>query len=143
VLSRAAADTNQESQDIYRSTEAVFFLGTPHGGSDQAALGEVVRRIVSVSGFDTTDRNILALQVDSSELERIQESFLRICGRGEFQVFTFLESKGVTGINYLGLNKKACFKLFHSNGCQLTSTLGDCRLYQNFHLPLELGKRLY
>ncbi|KUJ22968.1 ankyrin [Mollisia scopiformis] len=94
--------------DIYSSTFAITFLGTPHFGSNKAGIAEVARRMASVSGFDTTDKNIRALQVDSTELELIHELFLQIydCKERPFQVITFQEAKGIAGINYLKLNEK-------------------------------------
>jgi ankyrin repeat domain-containing protein 50 len=95
--------------DIYTSTEAILFLGTPHRGSGKAEIAEVVRKIVSVSGFDTTDQNIKALQVNSTELDLIQELFMKLYDRKDrhFKVLTFQEAKGVVGISYLNLNERA------------------------------------
>ena len=111
VLCRAATDSNTALLDIYTSTEGVLFLGTPHRGSNKAGIAEVVRKIVSVSGFDTTDQNIRALQVDSTELELIHELFMKLYDRQDrhFKVFTFQEAKGVTGISYLKLNERVSF----------------------------------
>jgi hypothetical protein len=108
VIRRAAADTEPTVLDIYTSTEAVIFLGTPHRGSSKAGIAEVVRKIVSVSGFDTTDKNIRALQVNSTELELIHELFMKLYEQKErqFKVLTFQEAKGVSGISYLKLNER-------------------------------------
>ncbi|KUJ09878.1 ankyrin [Mollisia scopiformis] len=108
VIRRAAADTESTVLDIYTSTEAVIFLGTPHRGSSKAGIAEVVRKIVSVSGFDTTDKNIRALQVNSTELELIHELFMKLYEQKErqFKVLTFQEAKGVSGISYLKLNER-------------------------------------
>ena len=98
--------------DIYISTEAIFFLGTPHRGSNQADTAEIIRRIVSASGFDAPDQNIRALQVNSAELERIHGYFMKLYERQDrypFKVVTFQEGKGVAGINYLGLNKRVSY----------------------------------
>lgn len=108
VLRRAAADPEPALLDIYTSTEAVIFLGTPHRGSGKAGIAEVVRKIVSVSGFDTTDKNIRALQVNSTELELIHELFMKLYEQKDrhFKVLTFQEAKGVAGISYLKLNER-------------------------------------
>lgn len=101
--------------DIYISTAAILFLGTPHRGSDKAGIAEVVRKIVSVSGFDTTDHHLRALQINSPELERIHEQFIKLYDRRErhFKVLTFQEGKGIVGINYLKMNERAssCHRL--------------------------------
>jgi hypothetical protein len=110
VIRRAAADPGPTLLDIYTSTEAVLFLGTPHRGSSKADIAEVVRKIVSVSGFDTTDKNIRALQVNSTELELIHELFMKLYEQKDrqFKVLTFQEAKGVVGISYLKLNERVC-----------------------------------
>lgn len=109
MLRRAAADVEPTLLDIYTSTEAILFLGTPHRGSGKAEIAEIVRKIVSVSGFDTTDQNIRALQVNSTELELIHELFMNIYDLKDrrFKVLTFQEARGVAGISYLKLNERA------------------------------------
>lgn len=114
VLCRAASsDKDPMLLDIYTSTEAIFFLGTPHRGSNQAETAENIRRIVSASGFDAPDQNLKALQVNSAELERIHEYFMKLYeqqDRYPFKVITFREGKGFVGINNLSLNKRvSCF----------------------------------
>ncbi|KAH6712777.1 hypothetical protein BKA61DRAFT_483921, partial [Leptodontidium sp. MPI-SDFR-AT-0119] len=76
ALCRAADDP--ALTDIYKSTRAIFFLGTPHRGSGKASIGEIARRIASASGLDTSDQNLRALKVNSIELEMIHESFVRL-----------------------------------------------------------------
>lgn len=91
----------------------MFFLGTPHRGSSQADTAEIIRRIVSASGFDAQDQNIKALQVNSAELERIHVSFMKLYEQQDqyaFKVVTFQEGKGVTGVNYLGFNKRVSYR---------------------------------
>jgi ankyrin repeat domain-containing protein 50 len=111
VLCRAAREAEPSFFDIYISTEAIFFLGTPHRGSDKARIAEVVRKIVSVSGFDTTDNNLKALKVNSAELEMIHEHFMNLYEQKDrhFKILTFQEAKGVIGINYLKLNERVSF----------------------------------
>ncbi|KAG9244623.1 hypothetical protein BJ878DRAFT_550029 [Calycina marina] len=108
VIRRAAADTDPTIFDIYTSLEIVTFLGTPHRGSSKAGIAETVRKIVSVSGFDTTDKNIRALQVNSTELELIHELFMKLYEQKDrqFKVLTFQEAKGISGISYLKLNER-------------------------------------
>ena len=111
VLCRAAREAEPSFSDIYISTEAIIFLGTPHRGSDKARIAEVVRKIVSVSGFDTADNNLRALQVNSTELEMIHEHFMNLYEQKDrhFKVLTFQEARGVTAINYLKLNDRVSF----------------------------------
>lgn len=107
VLRRAASETDLLLRGIYTSTDAIIFLGTPHRGSRKAEVAEVVRKIVSVSGFDTADQNTRALHVNSSELESIHEFFMKLFDLKDcrLKVLTFQEAKGVVGISYLKLNE--------------------------------------
>lgn len=106
-----AADSDRDPLllDIYTSLDAILFLGTPHRGSNKAGVGEVVRKIVSVSGFDASDQNIRSLQINNAELENIHENFMKLYERQDrhaFRVFTFREDRGPIGISYLKLNEK-------------------------------------
>jgi hypothetical protein len=109
----------------------VLFLGTPHRGSSKAETGEMLRRIASASGFSTSDRNLQALHIDSSELEGIHERFMKLRKQNQwhFEVRTFQEAKGMTSLNFLGLGEKvsqsSCRVVFTI--CLLTD-LGICRL---------------
>ena len=90
--------------DIYQSTNAVVFLGTPHRGSPIATVGNTIARIVHAAGFDTEDKNIRALRFESPELERCQEEFSSLWRSGRFAVKTFQEELGMAGVQ--GLNEK-------------------------------------
>ncbi|PTB78818.1 hypothetical protein M440DRAFT_1420863 [Trichoderma longibrachiatum ATCC 18648] len=88
--------------NIVKSTAAVIFLGTPHRGSqDVAALGEVMRSVVSVLGMETSPINLHALGLKTSDLERAQEGFSRIWQKYDFQVKTFQE-----GLSFTRLGRK-------------------------------------
>ncbi|KAL5321552.1 hypothetical protein ACEPPN_009511 [Leptodophora sp. 'Broadleaf-Isolate-01'] len=104
ALCRAADDP--ALTDIYKSTRAIFFLGTPHRGSGKASIGEIARRIASASGLDTSDQNLRALKVNSIELEMIHESFVRLYEQKDrhFEVITFQETKGYSRIAVLGFS---------------------------------------
>ncbi|KAI9815250.1 MAG: hypothetical protein M1827_002730 [Pycnora praestabilis] len=108
VLCRAAVERDSSLLDIYTSTKAVLFLGTPHRGSSKADSGEMLRKISSASGFNTSDRNIRALQFDSSELEGIHERFMKLKEHDQWhlEVRTFQEAKGMTGLGYFRLGEK-------------------------------------
>ena len=109
VLCRAAAEPESPLLDIYKCTDAILFLGTPHRGSSKAETAEMLRKIVSASGFSTSKGNIRALHFDSSELEGIHERFMKLKENGlcHFEIRTFQEAKGFTGLNYFGLSEKA------------------------------------
>ncbi|CZR56660.1 uncharacterized protein PAC_06549 [Phialocephala subalpina] len=109
VLHRAYEERKEpDLLEIFTSTEAILFLGTPHKGSNMAELGETIRRIASVSGVDTTDQNIRALQINGGELRRIHEQFMKLYldDQRHFEALTFQEAKGMTGFSYLKMNQK-------------------------------------
>lgn len=86
---------------------AIFFLGTLYHSSSKASIVEVVRNIVSVLGINTTDKNIRALQVNSTELELIHKLFIKLYEQKDrrFKVLTFQEAKGIIRTSYMKLNE--------------------------------------
>jgi ankyrin repeat domain-containing protein 50 len=94
--------------DIYKCTTAILFLGTPHRGSDYAHRAKVLSRIAYAVGFDTNDRNIKSLAVNSNDLILCQENFMSLYEdkNRQFSVRTFQEAVGWTGKNFLGMSGK-------------------------------------
>ena len=107
VLRRANAEKD-EIYSIYTSTRAVFFLGTPHRGSQRAEFGETVRQIMAVAGIDTSGQLIRSLRIGSPELEICQEEFMRLYLQSGFKVRSFHEGQGMMTVALGGLNKKVC-----------------------------------
>lgn len=91
-----------------KATKAVLFFGTPHRGSSRAEAGAILQNIAHISGFDTNSKNIQALQVNSPELEVVHERFMKLyqCHPRPFEVYTFQEAQGLTGVGILGLGEK-------------------------------------
>jgi hypothetical protein len=101
-------DEEPDLADIYKSTTAILFLGTPHRGSDMAHRAKTLERIVAVAGFDTNTRNVKGLLPGSVELQDCHENFMRLYEkRGRhFRVRTFQEAKGMIGTSFLRLSRK-------------------------------------
>lgn len=80
----------------------------------------MVRKVLSVSGFDTSNQNIRALQINSYELENIHEHVMRLYKRQDrhFKVLTFQEATGIVGISYLRANER----VLEPNSSSITST---------------------
>ncbi|KAM0209156.1 hypothetical protein ACHAQD_011321 [Fusarium lateritium] len=92
MLSRSSSSTESQYQNIVESTAAVIFLGTPHRGSvDVAAIGELLRSLVSGLGITTTPVILDSLGMKNTDLERAQEDFSRLWQRYDFKVKTFQE----------------------------------------------------
>jgi len=106
MLLRSNESERERDQDVYRSTKAIFFLGTPHRGGNYADWGETARRIVSAAGFDTAHQNIRDLAVDAPMLEDNRERFFKLYSRKKFEIYTFQEGRGMMGTSIAGANKK-------------------------------------
>jgi hypothetical protein len=102
--SRQAEPYQQDLKNIYESTRAIIFMGTPHRGSAYADWGIIVRNIVRAAGFDATDRILRDLKFDAGTLDILHEEFLKMTKEEQFEVYTFKEGKGLKGIR--GLTEK-------------------------------------
>jgi hypothetical protein len=100
MLLRASRSSDKRYEDIFKSTSAVFFLGTPHAGSPHAELGEVLRRIIRAVGFDSAGQNLAALRPDSTLLEQCREEFYLLYKKGAFEVYTFQEARSLKGASF-------------------------------------------
>ncbi|QYS95087.1 NACHT domain-containing protein [Trichoderma simmonsii] len=102
MLARSSTSHEAELRSIVESTATIVFLGTPHRGSqDVAALGEVVRSVVSSLGMETTPVILDALGLKTTDLSRAQEDFSALWQKYDFQVKTFQE-----GLSLAKLGKK-------------------------------------
>ncbi|OBT84383.1 hypothetical protein VE02_06736 [Pseudogymnoascus sp. 03VT05] len=108
VLCRAAEEQDDSLLHIFKATQAAFFFGKPHRGSGYAEAGAKLQKIAHRTGFSTNDQNIQALQVGSFELEIVHERFMKLYQRNPrpFEVYTFQEAQGLTGVRLLGLGEK-------------------------------------
>jgi hypothetical protein len=105
MLSYADASNEREFLEIVEDLSAVVFLGTPHRGSEAARIGDVARRVASALGIDTSPAILDSLGLRNDDLVRNQQSFARIWDERRFNVKTFHESKGMSGVNIGILNK--------------------------------------
>ncbi|KAM7183503.1 hypothetical protein V8F33_013550 [Rhypophila sp. PSN 637] len=107
MLARSASSSDSEIHDIVKSVASVIFLGTPHRGSPElAAMGELARSLVSALRMQTTSTILDALGLRTTNLERAQESFSLLWHEYGFNVKTFQEGMGLTGINLGVLGNK-------------------------------------
>ncbi len=100
MLLRASRSSDKRYKDIFTSTSAIFFLGTPHAGSPHAELGEILRNIIRVIGFDGAGQNLATLRPDSILLEQCREEFYLLYKKGTFEVYTFQEAKALKGTSF-------------------------------------------
>jgi hypothetical protein len=102
-------DEDEDLKDIYGSTHAIIFFGTPHRGSDYASLGLTMRNIAIATGLDANDRILRDLAPDSGTLEMLRQEFSKMLGVRAFKVYTFQEARGYKGIQ--GLQGKVILNL--------------------------------
>ncbi|KAL9609891.1 MAG: hypothetical protein Q9167_005362 [Letrouitia subvulpina] len=103
-LSAEHDDRDKDLRDMYNSTFAVLFFGTPHRGSDWVGLGRFLEKAVSALGFSTEDYNLKALQANSEILLILRESFAKMLDREAFFITSFQESQSFKSIK--GLDSK-------------------------------------
>ncbi|KAA8894041.1 hypothetical protein FN846DRAFT_456297 [Sphaerosporella brunnea] len=102
--SKGAREEDSDLLDVYRSTYAIAFLGTPHRGSNAAEWGLMARNVAVAVGFDANDKILRDLRVDSGTLETLREEFNRMLQDKAFSVYTFQEARGFKG--FRGLSGK-------------------------------------
>ena len=89
-----------DRQKVYQSTKALFFLGTPHKGSDWAGWGEIVRGLASLI-FDTNPSLIRHLKVDREALMQLEKNFEPLVYHRTFWIYTFTEAKAFSPLPLL------------------------------------------
>jgi hypothetical protein len=104
MISHAEALKERRYLEIVEDISAVVFLGTPHRGSGAAPIGDIARRIASALRIDTSPKILDSLGLRNDDLERCQSSFMLIWDQRRFEVKTFQESKGLSGVNVGMLN---------------------------------------
>jgi len=108
MLSYADASKEREFLEIVEDVSAVVFMGTPHRGSEAARIGDIARQVASALGIDTSPAILNSLGLRNDDLFRNQQAFARIWDERMFEVKTFQESKGISGVNIGMLNELVC-----------------------------------
>ncbi|CZR41650.1 uncharacterized protein FPRO_11239 [Fusarium proliferatum ET1] len=107
MLALSSNSDTPTQKGVIKSTAAVMFLGTPHRGSPElSAIGEWARSMLSSLKFQTTSTILDSLGLKTTDLERAHEAFCRLWHQYDFQVKTFQESFGLTGIDLGVLGNK-------------------------------------
>lgn len=105
MLALSSEDEEPGYRNIVSSTKAVMFLGTPHRGSQMAGIGKLAERVARLALMDTNNSMLNALGLKTSDLERCQDSFMKLWRQHNFHVKTFQEGRGYTAIN-VGLSNE-------------------------------------
>jgi hypothetical protein len=99
--SKTAMADQHGLRDIYESTHAIIFFGTPHRGSSYAKMGGLARDIAVIAGFDARDTILRSLEPDAEILTILGDEFARMLLDGSFKVHSFQEGMGFTGAHFL------------------------------------------
>jgi len=99
-------EEDQDLRDIYQSTYAIIFFGTPHRGSSYAQMGVLARDIAVAAGFDARDTLIRSLKPDAEMLALLREEFSRMLYDRAFKIYSFQEGQGFKGT--YSLSRKVC-----------------------------------
>ncbi|KAM5509938.1 hypothetical protein FOXYSP1_12904 [Fusarium oxysporum f. sp. phaseoli] len=107
MLALSSTSNTPTHKRVIESTAAIIFLATPHRGSPElSAIGEWARSMLSNLKFQTTSAILDTLGLKTTDLERAHEAFCRLWHQYDFQVKTFQESFGLTGIDLGVLGNK-------------------------------------
>ena len=83
-------------RQIYESTAAIIFFGTPHGGADPRGLREnVVERIARAAGLSVNEQIVNALLPTSERLKELRDSFAPMARHKNWIIYSFQEQYDV------------------------------------------------
>ncbi len=102
LVKEALNESRKQSQtgkdDLYASTRAVIFFGTPHLGSDDAKWGLLLSSIANAA-FNTNDKILRGLKPDNEKLDNWARNFQDVLDTGKLRVCSLQESAGKTGLS--------------------------------------------
>ncbi len=87
-------------RQIYESTAAVIFFGTPHGGADPRGLLEhIAEKVVRVAGFTVNEQVVNTLLPTSERLRELRDEFTPMARQNNWIIYSFQEQYGVQLLN--------------------------------------------
>lgn len=85
-----------QQRQIYESTVAIMFFGTPHGGSDPGGLRKlIIEKLVKAAGFSANEQVVNALLLTSERLKELRDTFSPLVRHNSWMVFSFQEQYGI------------------------------------------------
>jgi hypothetical protein len=96
-------DSDPYLKDIYLSTHAIIFYGTPHRGSAYADLWGVLQAVANLAP-NTNKRLLTELSLNSPVLQKLRIGFGKIINERPIEITSFQEGKGLSG--FYGASKK-------------------------------------
>ena len=98
MLRRSCGFTSHHKHlcQIYDSTAALMFFGTPHGGADpRGFLGHIAEQVIRVAGFTVNEQIINTLLPTSERLRELRDEFGLMVRQKEWIIYSFQEQYGV------------------------------------------------
>lgn len=87
-------------RQIYESTAAILFFGTPHGGADPRGLLEhIAEKVVKVAGFTVNEQIVNTLLPTSERLRELRDEFAPMARQNNWIIYSFQEQYGVPLLN--------------------------------------------
>ena len=98
VLRRSHSFENYHNHlhQIYQSTAAIMFFGTPHGGADPRGLRELIaEQVVRAAGFTVNEQIVNTLLPTSERLRELRDEFVPMARQNNWIIYSFQEQYGV------------------------------------------------
>lgn len=87
-------------RQIYNSTAAIMFFGTPHGGADpRGLLQHVAEKVFRAVGFTVNEQIVNALIPTSERLRELRDEFAPMARQKNWIIYSFQEQYGVQLLN--------------------------------------------
>jgi len=86
--------------EIYNSTKAVTFFGTPHGGADPRGLIHLIaEKVAQVAGFSINKQLVDTLLPTSERLRELRDEFSPMARQKGWIIYSFQEQYGILALN--------------------------------------------
>jgi len=102
ALRRSAGhrEYQKEFHDIYDSTIALIFFGTPHRGSDPLSLIRTVAEgVLRAAGYTPNEKLVEGLLPSSERLKDLREEFSKMIRTKDWKIHSFQEGCGMLALN--------------------------------------------
>ena len=98
--SRSFESHHSHFRQIYESTTAIMFFGTPHGGADPRGLLELIaEKLVRAAGLTVNEQIVNTLLPTSERLRELRDEFAPMARQNNWIIYSFQEQYGVQLLN--------------------------------------------
>ena len=89
----------REYHQIYESTSAMIFLGTPHRGADpRSVIRTVVETVFRGVGYKVNENLVSGLLPTGERLKEVREEYIRMQAMRDWKVHSFVETYGMRSL---------------------------------------------